>query len=131
MNENNILNISLNEKRKNFQEERVTKLRQVSENDLERDMLLKKKTNNQVNPQHEKDNSYTKNNMNPSLEKYKKEIIGNTNKEKIIPTSKSNNQQKEWQQNQDNSIILKQVYDKQLKMNTQEVKELFNKKNNI
>ena len=130
MEQNNILNMELLEKRKNFQKERVEKLRKISNSNLESDILLKKNSNKQLNSQYQKDNSYTNDNINQSLEKYKKEIIGNKKEEKIIPNIKINNQNKEEHNYQDNSIILKQAYNEKLKSNTQEIKELLSNKNN-
>ena len=131
MNKNEFLNISLNEKRKNFQKERVDNLRKNNISDLERDITIEKNSNKDVNSQLKQDNNFVNNNINQTLEKYRKEIIGDTKEEPIVPTTaKLNSQKKENPNYQDNSIILKQAYNEKLKKNTNETKDLLTNKNN-
>ena len=92
---------------------------------------IEKNSNKDVNSQLKQDNNFVNNNINQTLEKYRKEIIGDTKEEPIVPTTaKLNSQKKENPNYQDNSIILKQAYNEKLKKNTNETKDLLTNKNN-
>lgn len=122
-----LFNLSMKESRKELEQSIIGNLKKATNsNEL--------KTNREVTSETIKEyhNNNSINNQS-IMDKYKKEIVGNSNNEPIVSTSKLYNEKRNQSNYQDNSIIMNHAYNEQLKSNTQETRSRLtniNKSNN-
>lgn len=122
-----LFNLSMKESRKELEQSIIGNLKKATTSD-------ELKTNREVTSETIKDyhNNNSINNQS-IMDKYKKEIVGNSNNEPIISTSKLYDEKRNQSNYQDNSIIMNHAYNEQLKSNTQETRSRLtniNKSNN-
>ena len=122
-----LFNLSIKESRKELEQSIIGNLKKATTSD-------ELKTNREVTSETIKDyhNNNSINNQS-IMDKYKKEIVGNSNAEPIVSTSKLYNEKRNQSNYQDNSIIMNHAYNEQLKSNTQETRSRLtniNKSNN-
>ena len=122
-----LFNLSIKESRKELEQSIIGNLKKATTSD-------ELKTNREVTSETIKDyhNNNSINNQS-IMDKYKKEIVGNSNNEPIISTSKLYDEKRNQSNYQDNSIIMNHAYNEQLKSNTQETRSRLtniNKSNN-
>ena len=122
-----LFNLSIKESRKELEQSIIGNLKKATTSD-------ELKTNREVTSETIKEyhNNNSINNQS-IMDKYKKEIVGNSNNEPIISTSKLYDEKRNQSNYQDNSIIMNHAYNEQLKSNTQETRSRLtniNKSNN-
>lgn len=118
-----LFNLSIKESRKELEQNIIGNLKKATTSD-------ELKTNREVTSgtikEYHNNNSINNQSI---MDKYKKEIVGNSNNEPIISTSKLYNEKRNQSKYQDNSIIMNHAYNEQLKSNTHETTSRLNNLN--
>ena len=124
---NELFNLSIKERRNELNKSRLESLKKATNPDNHE--LSKKMNDEEIQKiQDEKNNNSIQNQS--AMDKYKKEIVGNQNKEPIIPKSNPDSQKQAKTNYSDNSIVLNHVYNEKTKNNTHEVSSKLNNKFN-
>ena len=114
-NSKKIFNLSMKESRKELEQSIISNLKKATSSD---ELKINREITSDTIKDYHNNNSINNQSI---MDKYKKEIVGNSNSEPIVPTTKPYNEKRSQSNYQDNSIIMNHVYNEKLKNNTQEI----------
>ncbi len=124
-NNTELFNYSISNQRKEMQKQQLKSIKGL--NKFNNDTYKKKSNITENNKIDKKNQTTTNSNLNPNIDKYKQIIIGGPRtEEKIVKKNKINKEgnHEEYIKNQDNSMMINQIYNKKIIENTKETKEL-------
>ena len=122
-NNSELFNYSISNNKKEFQQNQLENIKKI--NSFDSDSIKRLQNNNKENEKPIIND--TNNSLNPNIDKYKQAIIGGPRtEEKIVEKSKKNKNEihEDYTKSKDNSMLINQIYNEKVKMNTMEIKSL-------